>query len=569
MRIQVHLLAIVCASAVLTLGCQPAKEAPTTEPAAEAPKAPTSEPNAAAPSPRGEPGDAPAAKAEGQPNIVVIWGDDIGISNLSTYSEGLMGYSTPNIDRIAREGMKFTDYYAEQSCTAGRSSFITGQSVFRTGLSKVGLPGATQGLSDQDPTIAELLKGQGYATGQFGKNHLGDRNEFLPTLHGFDEFYGNLYHLNAEEEPEEHDYPKDPAFKAKYGPRGVMDCKASTEDDPTDDPRFGKVGKQVCKDTGALTRERMVTIDDDIAARAQDFIRRQTDGEKPFFVWVNFTHMHLWTHTKPESVGQAGEFQSQYHDTMIDHDKNVGSILDELDELGIAENTIVIYGTDNGPHMNAWPDSAMTPFRSEKNTGWEGGFRVPFMVRWPDKIQAGTVSNAIMSNLDWSPTLLAAAGEPNVKEKLLEGYEADGKKFKVHLDGYNFLPYLTGQETTSPRMEYFYFSDDGDLLALRYGNWKVQFKVQDEPGTMRIWQREFENLRLPYLFNLKTDPYERATITSNTYWDWYIRHVFLLVPAQDKVAAFLSTFEEYPPRQKAASFTVDQVLQTLQKAHGG
>ena len=569
MRIQVHLLAIVCASAVLTLGCQPAKEAPTTEPAAEAPKAPTSEPNAAAPSPRGEPGDAPAAKAEGQPNIVVIWGDDIGISNLSTYSEGLMGYSTPNIDRIAREGMKFTDYYAEQSCTAGRSSFITGQSVFRTGLSKVGLPGATQGLSDQDPTIAELLKGQGYATGQFGKNHLGDRNEFLPTLHGFDEFYGNLYHLNAEEEPEEHDYPKDPAFKAKYGPRGVMDCKASTEDDTTDDPRFGKVGKQVCKDTGPLTRERMVTIDDDIAARAQDFIRRQTDGEKPFFVWVNFTHMHLWTHTKPESVGQAGEFQSQYHDTMIDHDKNVGSILDELDELGIAENTIVIYGTDNGPHMNAWPDSAMTPFRSEKNTGWEGGFRVPFMVRWPDKIQAGTVSNAIMSNLDWSPTLLAAAGEPNVKEKLLEGYEAAGKKFKVHLDGYNFLPYLTGQETTSPRIEYFYFSDDGDLLALRYGNWKVQFKVQDEPGTMRIWQREFENLRLPYLFNLKTDPYERATITSNTYWDWYIRHVFLLVPAQDKVGAFLSTFEEYPPRQKAASFTIDQVLQTLQKAHGG
>ena len=569
MRIQVHLLAIVCASAVLTLGCQPAKEAPTTEPAAEAPKAPTSEPNAAAPSPRGEPGDAPAAKAEGQPNIVVIWGDDIGISNLSTYSEGLMGYSTPNIDRIAREGMKFTDYYAEQSCTAGRSAFITGQSVFRTGLSKVGLPGAKQGLSDQDPTIAELLKGQGYATGQFGKNHLGDRNEFLPTVHGFDEFYGNLYHLNAEEEPEEHDYPKDPAFKAKYGPRGVMDCKASTTDDPTVDPRFGKVGKQVCKDTGPLTRERMVTIDDDIAARAQDFIRRQTDGEKPFFVWVNFTHMHLWTHTKPESVGQAGEFQSQYHDTMIDHDKNVGSILDELDELGIAENTIVIYGTDNGPHMNAWPDSAMTPFRSEKNTGWEGGFRVPFMVRWPDKIQAGTVSNAIMSNLDWSPTLLAAAGEPDVKEKLLEGYEAAGKNFKVHLDGYNFLPYLTGQETTSPRIEYFYFSDDGDLLALRYGNWKVQFKVQDEPGTMRIWQREFENLRLPYLFNLKTDPYERATITSNTYWDWYIRHVFLLVPAQDKVAAFLSTFEEYPPRQKAASFTVDQVLQTLQKAHGG
>ena len=569
MRIQLHLLVIVCASVVLSLGCQPAKEAATTEPAPEAPTAPASEPNAAAPSPRGEPGNAPAAKAEGQPNIVVIWGDDIGISNLSTYSEGLMGYSTPNIDRIAREGMKFTDYYAEQSCTAGRSAFITGQSVFRTGLSKVGLPGATQGLSDQDPTIAELLKNQGYATGQFGKNHLGDRNQFLPTVHGFDEFYGNLYHLNAEEEPEEHDYPKNPAFKAKYGPRGVMDCKASTKDDPTVDPRFGKVGKQVCKDTGPLTRKRMVTIDDDIAARAQDFIRRQTEGDQPFFVWVNFTHMHLWTHTKPESLGQAGEFQSPYHDTMIDHDKNVGSILDELDELGIAENTIVIYGTDNGPHMNAWPDSAMTPFRSEKNTGWEGGFRVPFIVRWPDKIRAGTVSNAIMSNLDWAPTLLAAAGEPDVKEKLLKGYEAAGKKFKVHLDGYNFLPYLSGQETTSPRIEYFYFSDDGDLLALRHGNWKVHFKVQDEPGTLRIWQREFENLRLPYLFNLKTDPYERATITSNTYWDWYIRHVFLLVPAQEKVGAFLSTFEEYPPRQKAASFTIDQVLETLQRAHGG
>ena len=508
------------------------------------------------------------AQAAKKPNIVVIWGDDIGLSNLSAYTEGLMGYHTPNIDRIANEGMKFTDYYAEQSCTAGRSAFITGQSVFRTGLSKVGLPGAKQGLSSEDPTIAELLKNHGYATGQFGKNHLGDRNEFLPTVHGFDEFYGNLYHLNAEEEPEEHDYPKNPAFKAKYGPRGVLDCKASDKDDKTVDPRFGKVGKQVCKDTGPLTRKRMETIDDDIAARASDFIQRQVKADKPFFVWVNFTHMHLWTHTKPESLGQAGEFQSPYHDTMIDHDKNVGSILDEIDKLGIAENTIVIYGTDNGPHMNTWPDAAMTPFRGEKNTGWEGGFRVPCMVRWPGKIKAGTVSNEIMSNLDWAPTLLAAAGEPDIKQKLLKGHKAAGKKFKVHLDGYNFLPYLTGDEMTGPRVEFFYFSDDGDLLALRYGNWKMHFKVQDQAGTLRIWQREFENLRIPYLFNLRTDPYERATITSNDYWNWYIRHVFLLVPAQDVVGKFLATFKEYPPRQEAASFTIDQVLQKM-KTPGG
>ncbi len=353
MRSQLYLLMVLCAGTALTLGCQPPEEAATTEPAAEAPPAPApdraADASSEAPSPRGETGVAPASKAQGKPNIVVIWGDDIGISNLSVNTEGLMGYHTPNIDRIAREGMKFTDYYAEQSCTAGRSAFITGQSVFRTGLSKVGLPGATQGLSDQDPTIAELLKNHGYATGQFGKNHLGDRNEFLPTVHGFDEFYGNLYHLNAEEEPEERDYPKNPAFKAKYGPRGVMDCKASDRDDKTVDPRFGKMGKQVCKDTGPLTRKRMETIDDDIAARAQDFMQRQAKADKPFFLWVNFTHMHLWTHTKPESLGQAGEFQSAYHDTMIDHDKNVGSILDKIDKLGIAENTIVIYGTDNGP----------------------------------------------------------------------------------------------------------------------------------------------------------------------------------------------------------------------------
>ncbi|HXV36469.1 MAG TPA: arylsulfatase [Myxococcota bacterium] len=508
------------------------------------------------------------AAAADKPHIVVIWGDDIGQSNLSTYSHGLMGYQTPNIDRIAREGMKFTDYYAEQSCTAGRSAFITGQSVFRTGLSKVGLPGASQGLQSGDPTIAELLKNHGYATGQFGKNHLGDRNEFLPTVHGFDEFYGNLYHLNAEEEPELPDYPKNPEFRARYGPRGVLDCKATETFDRSDDPRFGVVGRQACKDTGPLTKQRMLTIDDDIASRAQEFLQRKVKEGKPVFMWVNFTHMHLRTHTKAASVGQAGEFQSPYHDTMIDHDENVGSILDKIDELGIAGNTIVIYGTDNGPHMNSWPDAAMTPFRSEKNTGWEGAYRVPFMVRWPGKIEAGSISNEIVSNLDWAPTLLAVAGEPDVKEKLLDGHRAAGKKFKVHLDGYNLLPYLTGEVKEGPREEFFYFSDDGDLLGLRYGNWKMHFKVQDEAGTLRIWQREFENLRLPYLFNLKTDPYERAAITSNTYWDWYMDHVFLLVPAQDFVAKFLATFKEYPPRQKAASFTVDQVLQRLTSSHG-
>jgi len=496
---------------------------------------------------------ATATLAAQKPNIVVIWGDDIGISNISAYSDGLMGYRTPNIDRIANEGMRFLDYYAEQSCTAGRSAFITGQSVYRTGLSKVGLPGAKLGLRAEDPTIAELLKNHGYATGQFGKNHLGDRDEYLPTNHGFDEFYGNLYHLNAEEEPELPDYPKDPAFREKYGPRGVIHSFAG-----------GKI-----EDTGPLTKKRMETIDDDIATRAADFIERQAAADTPFFVWVNFTHMHFRTHPKPSSVGQSGRWQSPYHDTMIDHDNNVGQILDKIDELDLAADTIVIYGTDNGPHMNTWPDGAMTPFRSEKNTGWEGAFRVPFMVRWPGKIQPGLISTEIMSNLDWAPTLLAAAGEPDVKEKLLTGHEAAGKTFKVHLDGYNFLPYLTGQTDKGPRVEFFYFSDDGDLLALRYDNWKLHFKIQETPGLMKIWQSEFTNLRLPLVINLRTDPFERAPITSNTYWDWMVDHAFLLVPAQDAVGNFLSTFQEFPPRQKAASFSVDQVMEQLQKSPGG
>jgi arylsulfatase len=488
--------------------------------------------------------------AQDKPNIVIIWGDDIGQSDISAYTMGLMGFHTPNIDRVAKEGMIFTDYYAEQSCTAGRSAFITGQSVFRTGLSKVGMPGAKEGMQPEDPTIAELLKPHGYATGQFGKNHLGDLDEMLPTNHGFDEFYGNLYHLNAEEEPEHPDYPTDeeiPGFSERFGPRGVIHSFAD-----------GRI-----EDTGPLTRKRMVTIDDDVADRAANFIEKSAQAGKPFFVWVNFTHMHFRTHTKPESVGQAGRWQSPYHDTMIDHDKNVGTVLDKLDELGLADNTIVMYGTDNGPHMNTWPDAAMTPFRNEKNSNWEGAYRVPAMVRWPGKIEPGSVSNEIMSHLDWMPTLLAAVGDTDVKDKLLNGHQAGSKNFRVHLDGYNFLPFLTGQTDKGPRKEFFYFSDDGDLTGLRYENWKVVFAQQRAEGTLNIWSEPYTFTRMPWLFNLRTDPYERATITSNTYWDWYLDRVFLLLPASAYVGKFLSTFKDYPPRQEAASFTIDKVLEQL------
>ncbi|MSP76244.1 MAG: arylsulfatase [Rhodospirillaceae bacterium] len=507
---------------------------------------------------------APAsAQTPARPNIVIIWGDDIGQSNVSAYSRGLMGYQTPNIDRLAQQGMMFTDLYAEQSCTAGRSSFITGQSGLRTGLTKVGLPGATLGLRKEDPTIAELLKPLGYATGQFGKNHLGDRNEFLPTVHGFDEFYGNLYHLNAEEEPELPDYPKDPAFRAKYGPRGVMDCKASDKDDPTVDPRFGKMGKQVCKDTGPLTKARMVTIDDDIAARAVDFIERQNKAGKPAFVWVNFTHMHFRTHTKPASIGQSGVDQSPYHDTMIDHDRNVGTVLKALDDLGIANNTFVMYSTDNGPHMNSWPDGAMTPFRNEKNSNWEGAYRVPGMVRWPGKIKPGQVSNEMVSHLDWLPTLLAVGGDAEVKDKLLKGYKLGDMTYKVHPDGDNLVPYLTGQTPKSPRKSFIYINDDQQLTGLRYDNWKLVFLEQRAQGTLRVWSEPFVNLRIPKIFNLRTDPYERADITSNTYYDWLLDHAFLLVPAQDYVGQFLATLKEYPQRQKASSFNMDEVMSKL------
>ncbi len=508
--------------------------------------------------------DAPAS-AQPKPNIVIIWGDDVGQSNISAYSHGVMGYKTPNIDRVAKEGMMFTDYYAEQSCTAGRASFLTGQSGLRTGMTKVGLPAATLGLQKEDPTIAELLKPHGYATGQFGKNHLGDRNEFLPTVHGFDEFYGNLYHLNAEEEPELPDYPKDPAFRAKYGPRGVMDCKASATDDPTIDPRFGKVGKQVCKDTGPLTKKRMETIDDDTANRAVDFLQRQTKAGKPIFLWVNFTHMHFRTHPKPGSVGQAGRWQSPYHDTMIDHDKNVGQVLKALDDLKLADNTFVMYSTDNGPHMNTWPDGAMTPFRNEKNSNWEGAYRVPNMVRWPGKIKPGQVSNEMVGHHDWLPTLLAMAGDTQVKDKLLKGTKVGDMTYKVYLDGDNLVPYLTGQVAKSPRDSFIYINDDQQVTGLRFDNWKMVFMEQRAPGTLRVWAEPFVTLRFPKLFNLRTDPYERADITSNTYYDWLMDHVFLFVPAQDYVGKFLTTFKEFPQRQKASSFNLDEVMKKLQE----
>ena len=515
---------------------------------------------------------ASAQAADKKPNIVIIWGDDIGQSDISAYSHGLMGFKTPNIDRLAKEGVMFTDFYGEQSCTAGRSSLITGQCGFRTGNTKVGMPGAAQGLQARDVTIAQLLKAQGYATAQFGKNHLGDRNEHLPTVHGFDEFYGALYHLNASEEPELPDYPnaKDyPNFLKNFGPRGVLDCKATDVDDPTVDPRFGKVGKQTIKDTGPLTKKRMETCDDDFAERSVDFLKRQHAAGKPVFLWVNFTHMHLRTHTKPESIGQAGRWQSPYHDTMIDHDKNVGQVLKALDDLGMADNTIVMYSTDNGPHMNSWPDGAMTPFRNEKNSNWEGAYRVPCMIKWPGHIRSGEVENGIASHLDMMPTLLAAAGVPDVKEQLLKGMKVGDETFKVHLDGYNMLPLLSGQTTESPRKEFFYFNDDGDLVALRYDNWKMVFAEQRATGTLRIWAEPFTTLRVPKIFNLRTDPYERADITSNTYYDWLMDHVFILVPAQKVVGDFLATFKEFPPSQKSGSFSVDQVLEKLREGSQG
>jgi len=490
-----------------------------------------------------------------KPNILILWGDDIGLSNLSCYSDGLMGYRTPNIDRIAAEGLRFTDYYGEQSCTAGRAAFITGQNPYRTGLSKVGMPGAHLGLRAEDPTIAKALKQQGYATGQFGKNHLGDRDEFLPTMHGFDEFFGNLYHLNAEEEPELDDYPKPedfPNFRERFGPRGVIRSWANGD------------GTQRIEDTGPLTKKRMETCDEEFRDAAIDFIKRQHAAGTPFFVWFNSTHMHFRTHVKPGSKGRAGRWQSEYHDTMCDHDDIVGNLLDLLDELGIAENTIVLYSTDNGPHMNTWPDAGMTPFRSEKNSNWEGAYRVPALVRWPARIPAGRVLTGIVSHNDWFPTLLSAAGAPDIAAQLKAGVELNGTRYKVHLDGCDQLSYFTGEADKSARKHFFYVSDDGDVTAVRFDNWKVVFLEQRAVGTLRIWAEPYVQLRLPKIFNLRTDPYERADITSNTYYDWLLEHAWVVLPMQAYVAEMIQTFTEFPVRQKPASFSIEQLMAKLE-----
>ncbi|GAA1131018.1 arylsulfatase [Arthrobacter flavus] len=496
-----------------------------------------------------------AIMARNQPNILVIWGDDIGISNISTYSEGLMGYRTPNIDRLAAEGAKFTDYYGEQSCTAGRAAFICGQNPIRTGLTKVGMPGAPLGLQAEDPTIASALKECGYTTGQFGKNHLGDRDEFLPTRHGFDEFYGNLYHLNAEEEPELPDYPTSedmPHFRERFGPRGVIHSWAKED------------GTQRVEDTGPLTKKRMETIDDEVFVEARRFISDASASENPFFVWFNTTHMHFRTHAKPGSKGQSGRWQSEYHDTMIDHDNLVGDMLNLLDDLGIADDTIVLYSTDNGPHMNSWPDAGMTPFRGEKNTNWEGAYRVPSLIRWPGTVQAGTVFNGIVSHADWFPTLLAAAGDTTIVDRLKVGAELDGEHYKVHLDGYDQSDYLAGRSDESARQHFFYVSDDGDLTAVRFDNWKLVFLEQRAQGTLQVWAEPFVPLRIPKMFNLRTDPYERADTTSNTYYDWVLDHAWVVVPMQAYVQQMLKTLEDFPIRQKPASFSLAQVLDKLQ-----
>ena len=506
----------------------------------------------------------PAQAQQKRPNILVIMGDDIGFWNVSTYNQGMMGYRTPNIDSIANDGMKFTDAYAENSCTAGRAAFITGQSPFRTGLLKVGLPGAKEGLSDKDPTLAELLKPLGYTNGQFGKNHLGDRNEFLPTVHGFDEFFGNLYHLNAEEEPEHEFYPKDPAFRQRFGPRGVLHCYATETSDPTTDPRFGVMGKQKCEDTGPLTRKRMETVDEEFVKASIDFMGRANKAGKPFFVWFNSTRMHIFTHLKPASKGKTG--LGVYADGMVEHDGQVGELLTELKTLGIESNTIVIYTTDNGAEILLWPDGGMTPFHGEKNTTWEGGFRAPMMVKWPGHIKPGGTSNDIISLLDWVPTLMAAAGQPDVKDRLLKGYSIGSNTYKVHLDGYNQLPMLEG-EGPGTRKEFFYFTDDGSLSALRYENWKMLFSVQRARG-LDVWQEPYVTLRVPMLFNLRMDPFERAE-ESEDYARWRIDNLWVMMPAQVIVGQFLQTFRDYPPRAKPGSFNLDQVLQKMQAGGGG
>jgi len=483
-----------------------------------------------------------------KPNILILWGDDIGFWNISHNSRGMMGYRTPNIDRIAEEGVTFTDYYSQQSCTAGRACFICGQNPIRTGLTKVGMPGATVGLQKEDPTIAELLKPLGYATGQFGKNHLGDRDEFLPTMHGFDEFFGNLYHLNAEEEPELPDYPKDPEFKKQFGPRGVLHCLSD-----------GK-GGQTIKDTGPLTKKRMETIDEEITDGAIAWMEKQAKADKPFFLWYNSTAMHFRTHLADKNRGKSG--QDDYSDRMVTHDEQIGQMLDKLDELGIADNTIVMYSTDNGPENDTWPDGANTIFRSQKDTNWEGGWRVPAFIRWPGKIKPGTVLNGLVSHQDMLPTLLAIAGEPDISKKLLTGYKAGDKTFKVHIDGENMLDYITGKEKESPRKSFFYMSDDAEVMAVRVGDWKLVLGEQ-RAEQMRVWMEPLDKLRVPLIFNLRRDPFERAQYNSNTYYDWMMNHAFLLYEMQALVASQIEDFVKYPPRQKPASFNLDAVMRQV------
>ncbi|WP_045003072.1 arylsulfatase [Bradyrhizobium sp. LTSP857] len=502
-----------------------------------------------------------------KPNILFIMGDDIGWFNVSAYNMGIMGYRTPNIDRIGREGAIFTDWYGQQSCTAGRVAFITGQSPIRTGLTKVGLPGAELGLNPLDPSVADVMKSLGYATGQFGKNHLGDRNEHLPTVHGFDEFFGNLYHLNAEEEPQNADYPKDPRFRGKFGPRGVLKCKASDRDDPTVDPAFGRVGKQIIENTGPLDTKRMETVDTEFLAAAKDFIGRQQQAGTPWFCYFNSTRMHVFTHLKQASQGKTG--LGLYPDGMVETDGHVGELLKLVDDLGVADNTIVVYTTDNGAEVFTWPDGGATPFKGEKATNWEGAFRVPCLIRWPSVIKPGTIVNDVCAHEDFIPTFAAAAGEPDLVEKIRTGHTMNGRTFKVYLDGTNLLPYFKGDAKESPRQEFLYWSDDGDLMAIRVRDWKIAFMEQNNEVNPKVpvgpWQGQFTKLRMPNLYNLRADPFERST-TSIYYGDWLARRSFLLVPAQAVVARYLESFKEFPPRAKAASFTVSDAMDKIMES---
>lgn len=494
-----------------------------------------------------------------KPNILFVMADDIGWFNISCNNNGVMGYRTPNIDRIAREGANFTDFYGQQSCTAGRAAFITGQSPIRTGLTKVGMPGATLGLSFEDPSVGEFMKHFGYATGQFGKNHLGDRNEHLPTVHGFDEFFGNLYHLNAEEEPEYPNYPKDPAFRKKYGPRGVLKCKAIAKEDATVDEQFGKVGRQQIENTGPLTRKRMETVDEEFLESALDFITRKSKASEPWFCYFNPTRMHVFTHLKPASVGVTG--LGTYPDGMVELDGYVGQLLDKLDELQVADNTIVVFTTDNGAEVMTWPDGGTTPFRGEKDTNWEGGWRVPCVMRWPGVIEPGRVINDIASLQDFIPTFAAANGEPELVEKLKKGFNIGGRAYKVHLDGYNLVPFLSGKADESPRQGFIYWSDDGECMAVRLGRWKVVFSEQRSEG-ISVWREPLSEMRIPKFFDLRADPFERGEV-SIKYYDWFLEQNFLLYAAPPMLAQWLESFKEFPPRARAASFSIDRVMEAM------